>query len=138
MSFADDEGFRFRHRDAINTLVEAGVASLGFDALKQRFDDSSVCWAPYRTLSRAIATEPRLVSENPIFTDLAQPSGHRYPVPGFAGTLGGEARHAPRPAPRLGADTEQVLAEVLGCSAGEIAGMHDRGIVASAAGGNAA
>jgi 2-methylfumaryl-CoA isomerase len=39
-----------------------------------------------------------------------------------------------RPAPILGADTEQVLAEVLGLSAGEIGELHDAGVVASARG----
>jgi 2-methylfumaryl-CoA isomerase len=35
-----------------------------------------------------------------------------------------------RPAPRLGADTDQILAEVLGMAAGEIGRLHDAGIVA--------
>jgi 2-methylfumaryl-CoA isomerase len=36
-----------------------------------------------------------------------------------------------RPAPLLGADTEEVLAEVLGLSAGEIGELHDAGVVAT-------
>jgi 2-methylfumaryl-CoA isomerase len=44
--------------------------------------------------------------------------------------LGGWARHDPAPAPQLGQHTEQVLAEDLGLSGGEIAALRDRGIVA--------
>ncbi len=132
VSFARDEGIRFEHRDAINPLVEAGVRARSLEALEKAFDGSGVCWAPYRTLKQAVASEPRLVSANPLFSTIDHPSGHTYPTPGYAGTLGGEARQTPRPAPLLGADTEEVLAQVLGCDAGEIAGLHDRGVVASA------
>lgn len=132
VSFASDEGVRFEHRDAINPIVERAVRARSLDALEKAFDGGGVCWAPYRTLGQAVAGEPRLVSANPLFAELAHPSGHTYPTPGYAGTLGGEARLRPRPAPRLGADTEEILAEVLGCDAGEIASLHDRGVVASA------
>jgi 2-methylfumaryl-CoA isomerase len=37
-------------------------------------------------------------------------------------------------APKLGAHTDQVLAEVLGMSAREIADLHDAGVVAGADG----
>ena len=132
VSFAKDEGIRFEHRDAINPLVEAGVRARSLEALEKAFHGSGVCWAPYRTLKQAVAAEPRLVSANPLFSTIEHPSGHTYPTPGYAATLGGEARQMPRAAPLLGADTEEVLAQVLGCDAGEIAGLHDRGVVASA------
>jgi len=132
VTFARDEGVRFEHRDAINPLVEQAVRAHSLETLEVAFEGSGVCWAPYRTLQQAVATEPRLVSANPLFTTIEHPSGHTYSTPGFAGTLDGEARRMPRAAPRLGADTEEVLAQVLGCDAGEIAGLHDRGIVASA------
>lgn len=132
VSFAKDEGIRFEHRDTINPIVEKAVGARSFDALEKAFAGTGVCWAPYRTLMNAVADEPRLVSANPLFATIDHPSGHAYPTPGYAGTLGGETRQQPRPAPRLGADTEEVLAQVLGCDAGEIAGLHDRGVVASA------
>jgi len=34
------------------------------------------------------------------------------------------------PAPVLGADTDQILEELLGLSTGEIAGLHDRKVIA--------
>jgi 2-methylfumaryl-CoA isomerase len=50
-------------------------------------------------------------------------------VPGPAATLIGPERGAPRPAPRLGTNTDEVLAELLGMSSGEIGRLHDVGLV---------
>ena len=42
-----------------------------------------------------------------------------------------DARGPVAPAPRLGQHTDEVLAEVLGMSSGQIARLHDEGVVAS-------
>lgn len=132
VSFARDEGIRFEHRDAINPIVEKAVAGLPFAALKSAFDANDVCWAPYRTLRQAVAEDRPLVADNPLFSHVRHPSGQSYPTPGYAATMTGMPRADAVAAPVLGANTEEVLAEVLGCAAGEIAALHDRGIVASA------
>lgn len=135
VSFARDEGVRFEHRDAIDPIVETAVGGRTLAGLEHAFDRDGVCWAPYRTLRQAVAEDRPLVAGNPLFSTVAHPSGHSYPTPGYAATMTGSERADARPAPLLGADTEEVLAEVLGCSAGEIAVLHDRGVVASAGGG---
>lgn len=132
VSFARDEGIRFEHRDAINPIVEKAVAGLPFAALKSAFDANDVCWAPYRTLRQAVAEDRPLVADNPLFSHVRHPSGRSYPTPGYAATMTGTPRADAVAAPVLGANTEEVLAEVLGCGSGEIAALHDRGIVASA------
>ncbi len=132
VSFAKDEGVRFEHRDAINPVVSRAVGGRTLAELERAFDGDGVCWAPYRTLRQAVAEDRPLVADNPLFSAVAHPSGHSYPTPGYAATMTGAGRAAARPAPSLGAHTEEVLAEVLGCSAGEIAALHDRGVVASA------
>jgi 2-methylfumaryl-CoA isomerase len=50
------------------------------------------------------------------------------------GTVLPDARRPVTPAPRLGQHTDEVLAEVLGLSSGEIGRLHDAGIVAGADG----
>jgi len=44
--------------------------------------------------------------------------------------VGGSARAATRPAPLLGADTDEVLHQVLGLDSGAIGRLHDAGVVA--------
>jgi 2-methylfumaryl-CoA isomerase len=48
------------------------------------------------------------------------------------GSIPQDARRPVAPAPRLGQHTDEVLSEVLGLAAGEIARLHDQGIVAQA------
>ncbi len=137
VSFAHDEGLRFEHREALNGLVGAAVGARTLADLAPAFEKDGVCWTPYRTLRQAVAEDTRLVAGNPLFSPLDHPSGRRYPAPGFAATMSGEARAPAAPAPALGADTEEVLADLLGCDGREIAALHDRGVVASAGKGRA-
>jgi 2-methylfumaryl-CoA isomerase len=69
---------------------------------------------------------------NDLFADVSQPSGLHYRGAGSFARLTDEERAAPSPAPRLGANTEEVLAHDLGLAQHEIARLHDAGIVASA------
>jgi 2-methylfumaryl-CoA isomerase len=48
------------------------------------------------------------------------------------GTIPQDARGPVLPAPKLGQHTDEVLSEVLGMSGGEIAKLHDAGVVAGA------
>jgi len=128
VSFAADEGLRFAHRDPLFALFEAGFAARDLADLAPAFEAEGVCWGPYQPLERA-AADPRLMAGNPLFTDLDHPSGQRYPAPGFAATLPQDARRPARAAPRLGEHTDEVLAEVLGLPAAEIARLHDAGVV---------
>jgi 2-methylfumaryl-CoA isomerase len=130
VSFEDDEGARFIHRARLDRLVEAAVAALALSDLGPRFDAHGVTWSIYRSLGAALRCEPRLFSANPIFADVAHAGGDAYPTPGAAARLPNDERGKPAPSPRLGADTDAVLAEFLGLGAGEIARLHDLGLVA--------
>jgi 2-methylfumaryl-CoA isomerase len=132
VALASDEGLRFAHRARLAPLFEAAFAQKALAELTPAFERLGVCWGPYQPLEAAIE-DPRLYAGNPVFQELVHPSGERYPAPGAAATIPQDARGAVRPAPRLGQHTEEVLAEVLGLSAGEIAKLHDQGLVASAA-----
>jgi 2-methylfumaryl-CoA isomerase len=133
LSFATDEGVRFEHRDRLNPIVSAAVARRDFGELTSAFDAAGVCWGPYRTLKAALDQDERLSPLNPVFSEVQHPSGHRYLTPGYAGTMTGHSRQTPACAPQLGEHTEQVLAEVLRLTDGEIADLHDRRIVAGPA-----
>jgi len=112
-----------------------GGGAVGEQGDRQRpaaFEAAGVCWSEYRTLGEA-AKDDSLFADNPVFGRARQPSGRDYPVPGPAATLVGKPRGAPAPAPILGANTDEVLADLLGLSSGEIGKLHDAKIVAGAA-----
>jgi 2-methylfumaryl-CoA isomerase len=129
VSFAADEGLRFAHRARLFPLFEQGFAGKDLAELVPAFEADGVCWGPYQPLEAAMA-DPRLMAGNPLFSRIEHPSGLAYPAPGFAATLPADVRRPTGPAPRLGEHTDEVLAEVLGLPAGEIARLHDAGVVA--------
>jgi 2-methylfumaryl-CoA isomerase len=128
--FAADEGARFTHRAALFALFEAAMAARTLAELGPLLDAAGVTWGPYQTLGAAVRRDARLFTANPQFQTIAHPSGLRYPAAGPAATLAGEARGPVRPAPRLGADTDAVLADLLGMDSGAIGRLHDEGLVA--------
>ncbi|MCD2315301.1 CoA transferase [Sphingomonas sp. IC-11] len=127
VSFANDDGLRFTHRDALFPLFEAAIAARDHADLAAAFDAGGIVHSAYGTMADAVR-DPRLVTENPIFGTADDPSGTRYPAVGAFATLPGEERRPPAPAPRNGQHSEQVLAETLGLSSGEIARLFDAGI----------
>lgn len=131
VSFAKDEGLRFQHRDELVPLVAGAIARWRYSELATALDADGVCWGPYQALSDAVRDE-QLVTRNPLFSTIANPSGYSYPTPGAAATIPQMQRHPPIRAPRLGEHTDQVLAEVLGMGSGEIGRLHDAGVVAGA------
>lgn len=129
VSFANDEGLRFTHRATLYPLFERAFAARTAAELTPAFDAGGVTWGAYQTLEAALE-DPRLFKANPVFQDVAHPSGLSYPAPGAMATIPQDARGEVRPAPKLGQHTDEVLAEVLRMSSGEIARLHDAKIVA--------
>mgnify|MGYP001308674960 FL=1 len=131
VSFAHDEGERFAHRDALFPLVESAVARRNATELRAAMDAQGCCWGPYQDMAQAVR-DPVLVADNPLFSAIQQTSGLRYPVPGAMATLPAQMRETPRRARRLGEDSEEILADLLGLGSGQIGALIDRGIAARA------
>jgi 2-methylfumaryl-CoA isomerase len=129
VSFATDEGVRFTHRARLYPLFERAFAARDLAELAPAFDAGGVTWGTYQPLEAALE-DPRLFKDNPLFQDIAQPSGLTYPAAGAPATLPQDERRPVAPAPRLGQHTDEVLAEVLGLPSAEIARLHDQGLVA--------
>lgn len=127
LSFAADDGLRYIHRDRLFPLFEAAIAARDHADLAAAFDGAGIVHSAYRTMREAIA-DPALVAENPVFGASANPSGAAYPAAGAFATLPGSTREPPRPAPRNGQHSEQVLADVLGLPSSTIARLIDQGI----------
>ncbi|MBV9996194.1 MAG: CoA transferase [Caulobacteraceae bacterium] len=131
VSFAADEGERYRHRARLFPLFERAFAERRPEEMAPAFEAEGVCWSTYRSLHEASA-DAALFAANPVFGRAAHPSGRDYPAPGAAATIPGQTRGPVRAARKLGADTDEVLAERLGLSSAEIGRLHDAGVVAGA------
>lgn len=127
-SFAKEEGQRFTHREALLPIICEAIAARQSSELVPEFDKLGICWSHYRTLIESLAQEPRLFADNPVFADVAHPSG-TYATPGAPARLPGDSRHDARPAPVIGQHTDEVLASLLGLDSGAIGKLHDAGIV---------
>jgi 2-methylfumaryl-CoA isomerase len=132
VQFDREEGVRFTHRRRLVPLIESAIAGRSAADLTAVFESRAVCWAPYQTLHQAVSADRYFSSANPILSMIEHPSGQRYLAPGAAASLPSEPRRVPVPAHRLGQDTDEVLAEWLALSAGEIGRLHDAGLVAGA------
>ncbi|MFC4294284.1 CoA transferase [Novosphingobium tardum] len=129
----DSDDTRFAQRDELFALFEPAVAARDYADLAAALDAAGATYERYRTTLEA-ANDPVLVGDNPLFgrPDGPNPSGFDYPAAGPFAALPGDNRGAPRPAPLNGQHSEQVLAERLNLSSGEIARLIDAGIVGTA------
>ncbi|QKR99346.1 carnitine dehydratase [Sphingomonas sp. CL5.1] len=128
VSFAKDDGLRFTHRDTLFPLFERAIAARAHADLAAAFDAGGVVHSAYRNMSEAVR-DPALVADNPIFGAADNPSGFAYPAAGAFATVPQLERRPPASAPRNGEHSEQVLAERLSLSSGEIARLIDSRII---------
>jgi 2-methylfumaryl-CoA isomerase len=121
---------RFRHRAAITAVLAPFFAARRVEDFAEAFAKAGITWSEFRSFGRAVREDPDLGPENPMFTTLDQPGLGTFPVPGSPLAFGAHPREAPVRAPALGEDTEEVLAEVVRLSSGEIGRLFDQGVVA--------
>ena len=126
--FAKGHGPPLPHPAAPDTGREQAIAARNHTDLAAAFDAGGIVHSPYRTMLDA-ANDPALVADNPIFGAAANPSGFTYPAAGAFATIPQADRQPPRPAPRNGQHSEEVLSSRLSLSSGEIARLIDAGIV---------
>ena len=128
VSFVKDEGIRFEHRDALYPLLETKVFQWTAKELQTALDAVGGCWGEYQSMRQA-ADDPALVRDNPVFTELKNPSGFSYPTPGSALTIADQERGTPELAPNLGEHTAQILKQVLGQSEDDISELIKSGVI---------
>jgi 2-methylfumaryl-CoA isomerase len=126
------ESGRFEARDMIALVLRPWFEARDLSEVRAAFEGTGVSWGPYQTFRQLVEEDPRVSTANPLFEAVEQPGIGTYLTPRSPLDFAAAGNLPARPAPRLGADTEQVLAEVLALSAGEIGELHDAGVVASA------
>ena len=126
----DAEGDRFRAREQIAELVGAWIGARPYDAVRHAFDAHGVCWGRYQSIERLVREDPSCSEANPLFRRIEQPGVGSTLAAGSPLTFSAVARSAPRPAPRLGEHTEEVLLDVLRLDHAGYGRLVDRGLAA--------
>ncbi|MFC3616184.1 CoA transferase [Lutimaribacter marinistellae] len=124
-----EEGNRWKLRDVISAILAPWFAARELTDFASEFDRKGITWSVFRTMKQAVVEDPDLSDANPMFSVLDQPGLGRFPVPGSPVEFGSHRRQRPEAAPALGADTEEILADVARLDDREIAGLFDRGVV---------
>jgi 2-methylfumaryl-CoA isomerase len=122
-----DEGLRYRYRSVLSGLFATWFADHSADEICQALSATSVLFERYRTFAETAADER--VTANPLFSRLHQDGLGEYLAPGLPTVFDG-GHYAGQPAPRLGADTAEVLTEALGLSADDIVRLTDANTIA--------
>ncbi len=130
----NDEGGRFHARHAIAAVLEPWFAARMLEEIRVAFEGSGILWGPYQDFGQLVAEDSRCSTDNPMFGMINQAGAGSILAPGTPLGFSEAGRVPPVPAPRLGADTDAVLAEVLGLSSAQIGKLHDAGVIAGAPG----
>lgn len=126
--FASGDPPRFANRERLFELFQDAASKFSWSELEGRLAAQGCTYERYRTMHEA-AHDPVLVVDNPLFgPSPANPSGFEYPATRSFANTPGDKRGEPRAAPFLGEHTEEVLAEKLGLSEGQIGDLVDRGV----------
>jgi 2-methylfumaryl-CoA isomerase len=125
----DDEGGRYAAREAIGAVLAPWFAARTLAEVRAAFEGSGVLWGPYQDFGQMAREDPRCSAANPLFAEIEQPGVGRVLAP-RAPLM---PSPPPRPAPALGADTEEVLARWLGLPDEAIAAHRAAGILAGSA-----
>lgn len=121
-----DEGGRYAAREALAAVLAPWFAARTLEEVRAAFAGSGVLWGPYQDFGQMAREDPRCSAANPMFAEIEQPGVGRILAPGSP------LRPAapPRPAPRLGQDTDAVLSERLGLPPERLAAYREAGILA--------
>ncbi len=123
---------RFGARDAILEMLLPWFANLTLEEAGRQLDADRVCWGPYQSFEQLVHQDPRCSTASALFAEVDHPGIGATLTPRSPIDFSGCAPVPPQAGPVLGQHTEEVLAHVLKLSAGQIADLHDRGVVATA------
>ena len=126
----EDEASRYEARNEVEAIVAAWIGARDYAEVAAALEAAGALWSGYQTFRQSL-DDPYLYRDNPMFETVAQPAlgGAAFPIPGAPMWFEGLERLVPKPAPRFGAHTDEVLADILGLSAGQIGALHDKGVV---------
>lgn len=122
----DSAGKRIRGRAELNALLDAHFSQRTTAEWVARLEAADIFCAP--VLNYAEITSHEQVRANEYIVEMAHPRAGRVRVVPCPIRFGGTPAHGPRPEPRLGEHTDEILAES-GYGEGEIAAMREGGVI---------
>ena len=120
---------RYALRETIEAELAPWFAARSLDEIGKALDAVGACWGPYQTVRQAVAEDPDLSAENPMFAEIEQPGIGRYLAAGSFIDFSGIPREPAVPAPTLGSNTESVLTEKLGLTDSDLSTLKDDGVI---------
>ncbi|WP_407496106.1 CoA transferase [Pseudooceanicola sp. MF1-13] len=124
-----DEGQRWQHRDLITGVLKPWFAARKVSDFAAMFNDRGLTWSEFRTVREAMAQDPDLSTDNPMFSKVMSPGVGSYLTPAHPALFSASGRLPAVPAPVLGANTEEILSDVVGLTDAQIGGLLDRRVV---------
>jgi 2-methylfumaryl-CoA isomerase len=121
---------RFEGRDVIAGLVKRWCLDRTLREVAEAFEKHGVCWGRYQTFGELVGQDPRVSLKNEMFEMIDTPGVGTHRAAGTPIRIKNLDRFQSTPAPLIGADTDEILEEVLGLGSREIGRLHDAGIVA--------
>lgn len=120
---------RYALRETIEAELAPWFAERPLDEIGKALDAVGACWGPYQTFRQAVAEDPDLSAENPMFEEIDQPGIGRYLAAGSFIDFSGIPRDPVAPAPTLGNNTESVLSEKLGLTDSDLGALKDAKVI---------
>ena len=120
------ESERYRLRDTIAAVLKPWFLARDSTTVAKLLDEARVLWGRYQGMTDVV--DAHRAGRLPVLADMAMPYGGTSITARSPLRWNGD-HGEPGTAGELGRDTDDVLADVLGLGAAEIADLHDRGVV---------
>ena len=131
-ALCDDDRFRHNYlrvqnHAALKPIIEKWLADLTVEEAVESMLAAGIPAGPINTIDKVVA-DPHIAGAREMFVEVEHPTVGRTKIAGNQIKMSATPVSIDRPAPLLGADTEAVLSEVLGCSQEEIAALKEEGV----------
>ena len=123
----DDQPGRWQGREMINDKLNETLASHSCAYWLGRLEKKGIPCSPVNSFSQAL-NDPQ-VSHRNMVVELGHPNGGTTRGPGNPIKLSRTNEESFSPAPLLGQDTDTVMADLLGLSAGQILALKEAGVI---------
>lgn len=120
------ESERYRHREVLGALLAPWFAARGTAEIEEALAGTSLLWSRFRSFLEVV--DDGDLAGNPIVGAVEQPGIGRYLATGSPLRFADQDLPA-APAPALGADTEDVLTELLGLGQQDLLRLHRDGVL---------